>query len=287
MKKFFIITNHIKDPELKTTYRIREMILEKQGSCQIHDSAEALSSEEGFHYTDPSIIPEGTECILVLGGDGTLLNAARDLKETSYPLLGINLGTLGYLAEIEVNAFGDALERLMNDQYTVEPRMMLHGKVMHGDEVLTEDTALNDIVIGRRGHLRVVCFNVYVKETFLCSYRADGVILSTATGSTGYSLSAGGPIVSPDADLILMTALAPHSLNSRTVVLPRDVTVCVELGEDRAGEEGCAEVTFDGAHSLLIRSGDRVIISRSEMTTPLVRVYHTSFVEVLSQKMKQ
>ena len=110
-------------------------------------------------------------------------------------------------------------------------------------------------------------------------YRADGVILSTATGSTGYSLSAGGPIVSPDAFLILMTALAPHSLNSRTVVLPKDVTVCVELGEDRAGGEGGAEVTFDGDVSMRLNSGDKVFIRRSELVTSLVRVHHTSFVE--------
>ena len=287
MRNFFIITNHIKDPDLAKTGRIREIITGCGGRCSIYDSAAEGSGKKMARYTDPALVPEDTECVLVLGGDGTLLNAARDLKETDYPLLGINLGTLGYLAEIEMNNAADALKRVMDDQYFTEQRMMLSGKVMRGDRLLMEDTALNDIVIGRRGHLRVVRFDVYVGETFLCAYRADGVILSTATGSTGYSLSAGGPIVSPDAFLILMTALAPHSLNSRTVVLPKDVTVCVELGEDRAGGEGGAEVTFDGDVSMRLNSGDKVFIRRSELVTSLVRVHHTSFVEVLSRKMKQ
>ena len=162
---------------------------------------------------------------------------------------------------------------------------MLTGTASRGEQILVQDIALNDIVISRRGHLRVVDFRIYVDDSFLCSYRADGIILSTATGSTGYSLSAVGPIVSPTANLMLLTAIAPHTLNSRTIVLPDDVTVTVEFsGEETACLDG-AEVIFDGDTSKELHSGDRIRIRRSGSSTKLIKLQQTSFVEILRKKM--
>ena len=210
MEKFYVITNPQKDANAKTTEFIQKYLEEKGKICYCQE-CNIASSGTGYKYTDAASIPDGVECVLVLGGDGTLLQASRDLLDTGLPLLGINLGTLGYLAEIDCQNIQMALDKLIAGDYSIEERMMIGGTVSYRDRILMTDIALNDIVITRRGRLRVVDFHIFVDDVFLCSYRADGIIVSTPTGSTGYSLSAGGPIVAPDASLILLTALAPHA----------------------------------------------------------------------------
>ncbi|MBQ6321808.1 MAG: NAD(+)/NADH kinase, partial [Lachnospiraceae bacterium] len=192
MHCFYIITNPDKDPEETATNRIRSYLQEH--GRQVYVSGTGEHDRTQYKYTNASSIPDEVECVLVLGGDGTLLQAARDMHERQLPLLGINLGTLGYLAEVEIASVEKALDALMEDSYTVEERMMLDGKIVRQNREIMHDTALNDIVIVRKGPLRIIDFDVYVNDSFLCSLRADGVILSTPTGSTGYSLSAGGPI---------------------------------------------------------------------------------------------
>ena len=217
MDKFTIIANSVKDRNFVVSHRIAEYLRNNGKEClMLQDMGEEQNAS--YHYTDPDRIPDDTQCIIVLGGDGTLLQAARDVVDKDIPLFGINMGTLGYLAEIDQHSIYPALDRLMSDRYTIERRMMLSGTVYKNDKVAVSDVALNDIVIGREGPLRVVRFNNYVNGTFLNSYKADGIIVSTPTGSTGYSLSAGGPIISPAASMILMTPLAPHTLNTRSIV---------------------------------------------------------------------
>lgn len=292
MDKFYIITNHDKDPEHTTTDMIRNYLEEKGKICYVQDGAKsrpaACEEESGLRqakYTDASRIPADVECVLVLGGDGTLLQASRDLVDTGLPLLGINMGTLGYLAEIEHQNIRFALNRLISGDFTIEERMMIRGAAWHHSKKLMEDLALNDIVIGRRGRLRVVDFNIYVDGTFLCAYRADGIIISTPTGSTGYSLSAGGPIVAPNASLMLLTAIAPHTLNSRTIVLPDDVEIAVELGGDHLLDSEGAEATFDGDTSVKLNLGNVIRITKSSRKTQLIKINNTSFVEILRKKM--
>lgn len=154
-----------------------------------------LNAKKKEHIIIPIriLIPEDTQCILVLGGDGTLLQAARDVVHREIPMLGINLGTLGFLAEVDKQSVYAALDKLKEDDYEIEERMMLTGTVWRDDKIVGRDVALNDIVIGRDGHLRVVRFKNYVNNVYLNSYNADGIIISTPTGSTGYSLSCGGP----------------------------------------------------------------------------------------------
>ena len=288
MRKFFIITNHLKDPSLSQTARIRDWLDRHGCACAVRDSAEEDLSAAGnrnYRYTNPDMVPEGTECVLVSGGDGTLLQAARDLVDLQIPLVGINMGKLGYLAEIEMPGIFDALERLLNDDYSVENRMMLSGDLYRDGKVLIHDIALNDIVILRSGQMRVVEFQIFVDNTLLCSYQADGIIISTPTGSTGYSLSAGGPIVSPAASLMLLTAVAPHTISSRPVILPDDVGITVELSRRNIAQSNTAEVYFDGDTRLAMLPGDCVKVCRSGKSTKLARVYNTSFVEILRRKM--
>ena len=283
---FYIITNHVKDPELEKTNLIKNYLEEKGKICYVQDSG-GQEEDRRYKYTDASRIPADVECVLVLGGDGTLLQASRDLVDTGIPLLGINMGTLGYLAEIEHQGIREALDKLIAGDFTTEKRMMIAGSVYQNGKKLMEDLALNDIVIGRRGRLRVVDFNIYVDDVFLCSYRADGIIISTPTGSTGYSLSAGGPIVSPDASLMLLTAIAPHTLNSRTIVLPDDVKISVELGSSNLLDNEGAEVTFDGDTSMKLNVGSSIEVTKSEKSIRLIKINNTSFVQILRRKMNQ
>lgn len=269
MNYFYIITNNVKDKDLKITNQIVEYLIAHGKSC----------------VTDAKQIPDNVECIIVLGGDGTLLRAARDVVDLEIPLLGINLGTLGYLAEIDVNSIYPALDHLMNDEYEIERRMMLTGSVYHQGKLVKRNSALNDIVISREGPLRVVHFHNYVNDAFLNSYNADGIIVATPTGSTGYSLSAGGPIISPNASMLLMTPLAPHTLNTRSIVFSDKDKITVEIGsgKDDTTERGIA--SFDGATVAQMVTGDRIVIEKSDKDTQIVKISNISFLETLRKKM--
>lgn len=275
MREFYIITNILKDRNMEITHEISDY-LEKHG-CICHVQGEMTGKKRQ--------IPKDVECILVLGGDGTLLRAAREVVELGIPLLGVNLGTLGYLAELDQNTMYPALDHLMRDEYQIEQRMMLTGNVYHKGKLVASDIALNDIVITREGALRVVKYHNYVNGGFLNSYNADGIIISTPTGSTGYSLSAGGPIISPAASMFLMTPLAPHTLNTRSIIFPEGDRITVEIGEGRDGQPEHAVASFDGDTRAPMVSGDRIEIKKSVRDTLIVKIRDTSFLETLRKKM--
>lgn len=283
---FYVISNYQKDPELETAGFIRDYLESKGKKCIIQEKEEG-ALPGNYKYTDAKKIPEDVEAVLVLGGDGTLLQAARDLVDRALPLLGINMGTLGYLAEIEHKNIQSALEQLIEGTYSVDQRMMIRGVAWHQDRKMLSDIALNDIVITRNGRLRVVDFNVYVDGVFLTSYTADGIIISTPTGSTGYNLSVGGPIVAPQASLMLLTAIAPHTLNSRPIVLPEDVEVMIEIGSSHSTDVDGAEATFDGDTSVKLNSGDKIVIAKAQQKTRMIKTKNTSFLEILREKMNK
>jgi len=289
MKQFYIITNDKKDEGLQTTREIKEYLISKGVSC-------VLRSEQ-------SDVPKDTECILVLGGDGTLLQAARDTFSLEIPLIGVNLGTLGFMAEVEKQHIKEALDALVADTYTIEKRMMLDGALYYeqrdgeesvfdemeqskeNDNQICQAHALNDVVVTRQGTLKILTYDVYVNGQFLNRYHADGVIIATPTGSTGYSMSAGGPIVEPEAKLIVLTPICPHTLSPRSIILsPEDqVEICITLG--RRGEVQEAAVAFDGSESYKLVTGDRIVVKQSEKVTPLARINQTGFLETLHAKM--
>ena len=284
MNTFYIITNEQKDPGFRVTTQIQKYLSEKGARCLVPDHTKR-NGMVSYKYTDASQIPEDTQCVLVIGGDGTLLQASRDLQEKNIPLLGINMGTLGYLAEIEESGVRDALDKLLADEYVVEERMMLEGAAFHNGKQILQDIALNDIVIGRQGRLRILDFRIYVNGEFLNASSADGIILSTPTGSTGYSLSVGGPIVSPEASLSLISHIAPHTLNNRSIVLPEDARITVEAAPGHTGAGEGAEVVFDGDTSVHLDVGDTVEIRKSSRVTRLLKINNISFLEVLRKKM--
>ena len=285
MNGFYVIANQQKDTCRREAEFIRKYLEDHGKKCYIQEQARS-APDSRYRYTDAGAIPPDVEGVLVLGGDGTLIQASRDLAETGLPLLGINMGSLGYLAEIDLQNVPVALDRLMGDDFSIEDRMMIAGTVYHQNRVLMRDMALNDIVIGRRA-MRVIDINLFVDDIFLCSYRADGFIVSTPTGSTGYSLSAGGPIVEPEASLMLLTAVAPHTLTSRSIVLPDNVAVTVEVTKGKAEDrEKPAEAMFDGDTSVALTPGSRVVVTKAEKKTHIIKINHTSFVEIIRQKLR-
>lgn len=294
MEHFYIITNGHKDRNLEKTNDIRKYLEEHQKKCTVQ--VRKPKREQG--YTDAWQIPEDVDCILVLGGDGTLLQAARDIMERDIPLLGINLGTLGYLAEIEEAGMHAALDQLLGGGYEVEQRMMLQGKIVRGEihkrrhaekgivQWETEESyALNDIAITRSGSLQIIRFRICVNGQFLNEYQADGVIVATPTGSTGYNLSAGGPIVEPKAELILITPISPHTLNTRSIILAPEDEVEIEIGAGRGESVQQVEVNFDGSHNVTLYTGDKVAIERAVTTTGIVKLNKASFLDVLHRKL--
>ena len=283
MNKFYIVTNQSKDSELKYTYSIIEY-LKEHGAQGIYDEESRKVEGTSYCYTNAGIVPDGVECIIVLGGDGTLIQAARDLNEKNIPLLGVNIGTLGYLTDADMNTVYDTLDNLMNDNYEIDTRMMLDGRIYRGNDIIYEDVALNDVVLSRRGILRVIDFDIYVNGEYLNSFAADGVIVSTATGSTAYSLSAGGPIVQPNARLIMITPICAHTLTQRSIIFGQDDEIVIQMNDNKKlSEERVA--TYDGESYCNVVTGDRVVITRSDKVARLIKTSKTSFLERIRNKM--
>ena len=283
-KSYIIMTNRPKDPSLAVTERIRAFLEERGARVSVFADNEDASRLGLAADTDGA-----ASCMIVLGGDGTMLRAAKETAFSRIPLLGINLGTMGYLAEVEVASLEEALERLLRKDYRVEERMMLSGSVRRGDgsRETAQLDALNDVTVTRCGPMQVVPLRIWVNGQLLAGYGADGIVIATPTGSTGYNLSAGGPIVEPEAGLILLTPICPHTLNTRSVVLcDRDV-VEVEIGRKPSGDIQEVEVSFDGSFLTRLRSGDRVRVKKSERTTSIIRLSEPAFLERLHRKMSE
>lgn len=282
MNHFYLIANEVKDPDGFYTRKITAY-LEARGAEVNYVDNRRLSQDlhrSNVHKWD------GNDCILVLGGDGTLLRAARNMIDRDIPLLGINLGTLGYLAEVEIAAIDEALDKLLADRFTREERMMLAGQVKRQD--VTEDNfALNDIVISRCGSLQVLTFQIYVNGQFLNSYSADGMIVATPTGSTGYNMSAGGPIVEPGARLLLMTPICPHTLNTRSIVLAPEDEIRIEIPAGKDGLLQTVEASYDGSHKTRLKTGESIVIRRADKTTGILKLNTESFLTVLHKKMSE
>lgn len=273
IERYALVVNRVKDPELAVANRICDALNAGGKHCVI---TEPKPGENG----DTAELPPDAQCAIVLGGDGTLLAAARNARKLDIPLLGVNLGTLGYLAEVETGAIDDAIARLLRDDYTIEQRMMLRGRI--GE---LEENALNDIVLARNGTLKVLSFIIYVNGRILNQYQADGIILSTPTGSTGYNLSAGGPLVEPGASTILLTPVSPHTLTNRSIVLSPEDEVRVEIGEGRDGSELTLEASFDGHIKVPMSTGDAVEVRRSAVVTRILRLKQVGFLDIVRRKL--
>jgi NAD+ kinase len=222
-----------------------------------------------------------SDLLVVLGGDGTLIHAAGLCGEREVPILGVNLGTLGFLTEIPRDHALPMLEKALAGELSASRRLMLHAQVRRGTDVVLEGSILNDVVVSKNALSRLARLEVRIDSSEAATYEADGLIVATPTGSTAYSLSAGGPIVYPTLEAILLTPICPHALTQRPVVLPADVPVRVRLTS--AGE---MFVTLDGAKGCPLEQGDEVFIRRAAHRTLLLRNPDLDPFAILRQKLR-
>jgi len=309
IERFLLYTNTSKDTDLLVTTKLKNYIEEKGGSTVV------VSSDEEFDENDKvrEELLSGIDAIIVLGGDGTILRALHTIQSREIPIIGINLGTLGFLTEVEQGAMTEAVDRMMCGDYTVENRMLLKAKIESASSGEKSESkkeepgkcesrkismlapilkkvepqwidALNDIVVIREGVLRLIALRVYLNGKLFDTYEADGLIVSTPTGSTGYNLSCGGPICSPKSRVIILTAVSPHSMSKKSIVFDASDRLRIELIEKRKTQENEAIVSYDGYENFEMSVGDAVEIAASDEVLRLIRIQDTTFMEALGRK---
>ena len=284
MDSFLVITNERKDKDNIITKQISDYIKATGRKCTLIGTLE-LENKTNRPDTD-------NQCAIVLGGDGTLIRCATHLMDLDIPILGINLGTIGFLTEIERHHTLQALKRLFEDDYVLENRMMIRGDIHMGVNHKPPDIndsftgyALNDIVITRKGLSRIISLGIYVNDELIDDYRGDGVIISTPTGSTAYNLSAGGPIITPKADVMVITPICPHSLSLRSVVVSAEDVVKVVVKRSKKTQYDEAIATFDGQTVIDLGTEDEILIKKSQYKTRLIRLNQTGIYEILRSKL--
>lgn len=226
-------------------------------------------------------IPTAADILIVFGGDGTILSVARQIGRNRCPILGVNLGSLGFLTEVALSELFPALENVLAGRYRVQSRGMLQAELGRGGKPVETHHALNDVVINKAALARVICVEAYSDDRFLSAFVADGIIVATPTGSTAYSLSAGGPIVDPELNSILLTPICPHTLTNRPLVLPpeRRLRFVLQAGDD-------VMVTIDGQVGRDLKRGDEVVCTQSPYRVEMIQPQDISYFDVLRAKLK-
>lgn len=287
MERFCVITNQDKDENFVMARYIADYLEKHRCSCCILDNQKEM--EHGVrHFTRAAEIPPETQCALVLGGDGTMIQAAIDLVHLNIPILGINMGTVGFLTEVERQNLNHALERLLSDDYTIESRIMLKETT----RCATSDSdtpvscyALNDVVISKRGSCRLITIEVFINEELADIYRADGLIVSTPTGSTGYNLSAGGPVMVPHTHATVITPICAHSLNKRSLVVSAKDKITLRIGRTKEAQEDTAVLVVDGRNVGEFVTGDQLDVCVPEDMTHLIKLSDISFYKRMREKL--
>jgi NAD+ kinase len=227
-------------------------------------------------------LPEHVDLLIVLGGDGTLLSAARLAAERRVPILAVNLGGLGFLTTVSQDELFPILEEIFANKHRISERVMLASEVVRGGSIIRQQMALNDAVLNKEALARIMDWELRVDGEYVATYKADGLIVATPTGSTAYSLSAGGPIVYPIVDAFVVTPICPHTLTNRPIVIPDSVTI--EIGF-QSGENN-AFLTLDGQIGIELTQGDRVVLHRAPNRLRLVRPAKKTYYEILRNKLK-
>ena len=223
-----------------------------------------------------------SDLLVVLGGDGTMIATARMVGDAQTPVLGVNFGTLGYLTEFTVEEMLPALDAILAGAYTLDHRLMLSAEVFRAGERLMHDRVLNDVVISKSALARIIEIEAWVDKKFVNCFRADGLIISTPTGSTAYNLSAGGPVIYPSMNAVVITPICPHTLSNRPLVVPDDVEFELVLKTPR--EE--VALTLDGQVGLPLEYNDRVVVRKSRTTFNLIQAHTRNYFDVLRNKLK-
>lgn len=247
----------------------------------ILEKGSRLEMPKHVNFLDMQTELKSADMLICFGGDGTILHAAKDANACGVPILGVNMGSVGYMAELEQGEL-QLLSKLAEQKYTVESRMMLDVRLIHEGKVVYEDLALNDAVITKGAVARIIDLAVYSDKSLLSDFAGDGIIVCTPTGSTAYSMSAGGPIVEPTAENIIVTPICAHALHVRPMVLSQERAVEARMNKH---SRKTAYLSVDGGKAVKLMGGDAVEIRKSKATTKLVRLSSRSFYEIMNQKL--
>ncbi len=234
------------------------------------------------NYYDKKTITSNSDIVIVVGGDGTFLSVARLVKDYSIPIIGINLGGLGFLTEITLDEMYDVLDDIFKGNFTINERMMLKASIYRSGEKISSYSVLNDVVINKGTLARIIELKTSINDNFVTKYRADGLIVATPTGSTAYSLAAGGPIIYPELNCIILTPICPHTLTNRPIVISGDDIITVELNS----LDNDVMITLDGQVGFSLRDEDIVKIEKDEKKTLILTSPRKNYFETLRTKLK-
>jgi NAD+ kinase len=286
IKRIGVVVKPHRHDALETLCRLTEWLNE-------HDiklvGGPAIERERIEHQTGCAIdsvtddeLAKAVDLILVLGGDGTMIATARMIGDAEVPVIGVNYGGLGYLAEFPITEMFSALTEILAGNYKVQPRVMLSVELQRGETLVTKNRVLNDVVVNKSALARIIKIEAYINDQFVNSFRADGLIVATPTGSTAYNLSAGGPLIFPSMNAVVITPICPFTLSNRPFVVPDTSQIEVRLMTDN--EE--VALTLDGQVGFPLQAGDRILISKSETTFNLVQPANRNYFDVLRDKLK-
>ena len=284
MKKVAILPNVQKDKGLETTKRLVNYLLDKGCEPQLSQEVAELAGMPQYARAEEDLY-RYSDLLISLGGDGTLLGIGRRTARFDKPILGINLGTLGFLTAEEKTHAEAAIDKVLSGEYKLEKRMMLECSIAKGDERTSGIIALNDICITRGNLYKILEFHVFVNDEYVDTLLADGVIICTPTGSTAYNLSAGGPVLKADAEIIAITPISPHTLTSRPIVVSAEDTVTVEVRPSR--EDTPFMVSADGQDNFTLTGRNVVQIRKAEACTTIIKTKPQSFYDVLRHKLSR
>jgi NAD+ kinase len=279
-KSVGIIYKHNFGPAKRECQRLKEWFTERGITVYTEEMASRAFISQSLE--EETNIPDTVHWVVVLGGDGTLLGAARKIGRYGVPILGINLGGLGFLAEIPLKRLYKDMERLIAGEMEVEARLMLEASVLRDNEEKCRFSVLNDVVINKGALARIINLRVSIDRRFLTTFRADGLIVSSPTGSTGYNLSAGGPILYPNLEALILTPICPFTLTQRPIILPDTSVIEINMGED--SEE--VTLTFDGQVGFDLMDNDGIIIRKSEKKLKLIKSPDQDYFDILRTKLK-
>lgn len=280
MKKVGFITNTDKDPNFEETTGLVKFVIEKGCEALLTEGA-VRRTGIGTAFSGVEEIYEQSDFVVVLGGDGTILRVARKTAMYNTPILGINFGTLGYLADVEKNDAKTAIESVLGGNYKIEERMMIDAAVERNGLVQDRSIALNEVCINSSGYTRLISIGIEVNDQYIDTFRADGIIVSTPTGSTAYNLSAGGPILNPLTELMTITHICPHALYARPIVVSGSDTVRIRIESSYNN----MQMTLDGKQSIQLKNDDVIKIKKSRCHTGIIKTTDTNFYDILRRKM--
>jgi len=269
MKKI-IILGDISKKKIRETISKLEPLFRKKSHLSVID----ISDEDKLKNVS-------ADFVFVFGGDGTILSASRKLNDKQIPLIGVHLGKFGFLAELTSQDINDSLERICAGEYVVSQRMLLTSKIIRTNQVINETVGLNDAVISRTSLSRLISIKLYVNEKIVTTYSCDGLIVSTPAGTTAHSLSAGGPIVTPDMEAFAITPICPHTLSNRPLVVSGDSKIEMEQISESKG----VGLTVDGQVYFDVKAGDRIVIEKAEKKLQIIDTQTRTFYDVLREKL--